>query len=585
MTSVVASVWRILERRERFRLTSLALVRLAVVSFDLLTVGALAFFIGLVLSEGDSIPLVEALPFELAALSGENYVLLMAIILALVVARAIGTLVVLRSTKFFLAHLEAKYSSRMALKFLHSGLSALDQYSNADLHWSISRSTQLTFTNMLGTSISLASDSLLSVGILVLFFLADPLTALVGVGFLTIIAIVFQLFTNGVLRKAGFELRDSTLVLTDLLNTSSASFREIFTTRSQRYFAEKIRLAKLSAASAQARYFVLSALPREVFEIALLTAGLAVLIANSQTSALFDNPLAIGIYIAGGLRLVGLLLPIQRGFANLKFLSPQVRDAMAMLTQQAAPGPSIENLTSEKPAPRASLMGDNSIEFDSVSFSYPGASTDAIANVSFTLPQNSFLVIVGRSGAGKSTLTDLVLGLQIPSRGSVAIGGTDPETLQNRDDRFVGYAPQKPVLIPGTIESNVAFGLEHEQIDKDRVHEALVLAQLSETVYQLDEGTQTDVGKHADRLSGGQMQRLGIARALYFRPKLLVMDEPTSSLDAQTEIAFIEAINQLKGTVTLVVVTHRQQLSRGADYVLTLKGGRVHSWKRQNGAK
>lgn len=182
---------------------------------------------------------------------------------------------------------------------------------------------------------------------------------------------------------------------------------------------------------------------------------------------------------------------------------------------------------------------------------------------------------VGQSGAGKTTLADLILGVLEPDAGEIRIGHLKPINAIKRWPGAVGYVPQDVLIFNGTVRQNVALGYSEGEIIDARIWEALENAQLVEFVRGLPLGLDTPVGDRGSKLSGGQRQRLGIARALYTLPKLLVLDEATSSLDGGTEADISRAINQLKGKVTVIMIAHRLSTVKNSDVVHYLSEGKL----------
>jgi ABC-type multidrug transport system fused ATPase/permease subunit len=217
------------------------------------------------------------------------------------------------------------------------------------------------------------------------------------------------------------------------------------------------------------------------------------------------------------------------------------------------------------------------VEVSQVTVTYPTASRPAVIDASLTVEPGTSLALVGSTGAGKSTLADLLLGVIDADSGTVTISGVTPRQAVERWPGAIAYVPQLVGLTEGTIRENVALGLPILAIDDDMVWEALERAHLADFLRQTREGLDTVVGERGVRLSGGQRQRLGIARALYTRPRLLVLDEATSALDAETEQAITETLQELEGEVTTVTIAHRLATIRFADQVLFLRDGIIEA--------
>ena len=185
------------------------------------------------------------------------------------------------------------------------------------------------------------------------------------------------------------------------------------------------------------------------------------------------------------------------------------------------------------------------------------------------------VALVGRSGSGKSTLADLILGVLEPDAGTVSVGGLPPGNAVSRWPGGIGYVPQDVMLVNDSVRNNVALGLHRDLIDDDRVWEALSRAHLADFFSEQPDSLDIQIGERGLRLSGGQRQRLGIARALFTRPRLIVLDEATSALDAETEKAITTTLAELENDVTTIVVAHRLSTVRHADLVVYLRDGAI----------
>jgi len=218
---------------------------------------------------------------------------------------------------------------------------------------------------------------------------------------------------------------------------------------------------------------------------------------------------------------------------------------------------------------------EDSLEVKRVQFAYAGASEPAMQDISISIKKGESIGIIGPSGAGKSTLIDVLLGLLAPDSGELTLDGVNVRgALRSWQDQ-IGYVPQSIFLTDDSVRRNVAFGLSNEQIDETAVWRALESAQLDQFIRALPDGLDSIVGERGVRLSGGQRQRIGIARALYHDPAVLVLDEATSSLDTITEKSVMQAVRDLKGNKTIVIVAHRYSTVEYCDRLYRLDFGRV----------
>jgi ATP-binding cassette subfamily C protein len=324
---------------------------------------------------------------------------------------------------------------------------------------------------------------------------------------------------------------------------------------------------------AQAHYKVINKAPRYILEAIAL--GGIVLIAI-YLIAVQDNirqviPM-LGLYAFAGYRLMPALQQAFVGFSSARF-NIAALEAVHRDLQQGVESPTHVS----KNGTPAVLTLDDRLLVDEVSFTYPEAEEPAIRNLSFEIPAHSSMGFVGKTGSGKTTTVDLILGLLQPQSGIISVDGTplrDDDTIRQWQ-RDIGYVPQQIYLSDDTVVRNIAFGVPEEDIDMDRVRDAARRAHIGEFVKsELPERWNTMVGERGVKLSGGQRQRIGIARALYHRPSVLVFDEATSALDQSTEANVMEAIYELEGDHTMLVIAHRLSTVRRADKIVMLEQGR-----------
>lgn len=222
------------------------------------------------------------------------------------------------------------------------------------------------------------------------------------------------------------------------------------------------------------------------------------------------------------------------------------------------------------------------IEINNVTFSYPDATDPVLDNVSLVIPKGYSVALVGQSGGGKSTLVDIILGLLKPEAGDVVVDGISVCENIRGWQKNIGYIPQTIYLLDDTIRKNIAFGIDENKIDDNRVWEVLRQAKLEEFVKDLPARLETEVGEDGTRLSGGQRQRIGIARALYHNPGVLVFDEATSALDTDTEKEVMEAIYGLKGTKTMIMIAHRLSTIENCDYIYRVEERKVRKVENED---
>jgi len=217
----------------------------------------------------------------------------------------------------------------------------------------------------------------------------------------------------------------------------------------------------------------------------------------------------------------------------------------------------------------------DSLAIENVSFRYQESSNPSLTGVTLSINPGQTVAVIGSTGAGKTTLIDLILGLLEPTSGRITVDGVDIRSDLARWQKGIGHVPQSVRLLDDSLRRNIAFGVADSEIDDDQIWRVAKIAQLDEFVESLPQKMDTTVGERGARLSGGQLQRVGIARALYTEPEILVMDEATSALDVMTEHQFGEAIEIAKGNRTVIIIAHRLSTVRKCDNVFVLDEGRL----------
>jgi ATP-binding cassette subfamily C protein len=384
--------------------------------------------------------------------------------------------------------------------------------------------------------------------------------------FLALIAVTIQFFVGTHLSKASKQLLVHNIAAMSALDDLYKALREISVLGKTGNFVNKVYESRLGGASSLATQTYLLGMPRYIIETSLILGIFVFGFIQSLSGDIAGSVSVIGVFLTGGFRILAAMLPFQAAFASIKSLVPPAKSALHLLSADEV-GKNL--LIDADQLPLAPL----SVQVMNVHFSFDESALEIIKGVTFSIEPGQQVALVGPSGAGKSTLVDLILGLREPTKGSVCLGENRPEDLIRSRPGSVAYVPQKTGIVSGTVLDNVALGLPKEDVELDRVEESLRMANLWDVIKELPEGVYSDLGKHSDSLSGGQLQRLGLARAFYSNPALIVMDEGTSGLDAVSEAEIGKSLASLRGRVTVVLVAHRLNTVKNADQVFVIEGG------------
>ena len=332
------------------------------------------------------------------------------------------------------------------------------------------------------------------------------------------------------------------------------------------FFIRNYYESGLDGARLTKNYSIFNSLPRYLIESIFMVAVLGF----------------ITVYIALGGD-VTVLIPQLTAFALAAFrIMPSANRINTYIAEIAYEQPSLnyiyDNLTesmkadSEMRAIAEKISGpalklENEINLKNITFHYPDSDKNIFSDAQMVIPKGKSIGIMGSSGAGKSTIVDILLGLLHTQTGEILCDGRNIFSNYESWLSQIGYIPQSIYLIDESIRENIAFGIDADKIDDDRIWEVLKEAQLDGFIKTLPEGLDTKIGDRGVRLSGGQRQRIGIARALYHNPEILVFDEATSALDNETEAAVMEAVNSFHGKKTMVIIAHRLNTIEKCDII------------------
>lgn len=574
MFRAVIDAFLLLSRRQKWWFLLLVGVRSVLQILDLFGLLAVGLIAAVMSTGPDGIGPIQRFGVVIPV-SGPRDVIFMAVatVFFFVFKSAVSS-ILLRVTTLFLASVETESANRVAQQIFGGGLKEIREQSESEHLWSVSVSSHAAFSSMLFSAASLVSESTLFLTILVLFGWVDPLSTVLVAGYFVVVVSLFHFSISRKLKRLGTRITESSVGVQDAVGDLVRAFREISVLEKSDYFLEKFSKArKIYAADYSLQRFVVG-FPRFLVETALMLGFLALILWQYSQGNLAQSLPTTAVFLVGGLRMMAALLPIQNAVSDIKINGPQALRAQEFLRKARGQLPKAAVPQAEE---RNWDIGSSpyGVELEGVSFRYAAAPALAIDEATMHIKPGAFCAFVGPSGAGKSTLADIILGLQDPHKGTVKINGVNPRALRKAAPGTISYVPQRPGLVAGTIAQNVALGVSPQDVDRDRVQEVLALAGLGTVVRGLPSGIDTNLGKHYEALSGGQVQRLGLARAMYTKPLLLVLDEATSALDAETEAEVSAAIQRLRRETTVVVIAHRISTIQDADEIYFIGDGKI----------
>jgi ATP-binding cassette subfamily C protein len=572
MTSKERSTW--------FFLTGLRAILSLVDLAGILAIGFVATSTAIFLTAGsDPNRVLEFAGLKVPAVTAQTLPWVSVGVLALFLSKALFSVILTKRAAFFVAKVEARSAKTIAEISFGGDLGDARKRSREEMRYAIEQGSPSAFNVLLNAVNVFVTEATLFIVIVLCFLFVDPPSTLAAVIYFGLIVFMIQFFVGSRMSNAGHVTAEAAIRGSTAISDLFSVFRELSVIGRRGKYIDGIYKARLSAADSAATQYYLSAMPRHIIEASLLVGVALFVLAQALSGDLIKSAATVGVFLSGGFRLTAALLPLQNALLTIISTIPSAKMAQEILELstilQLRSSPK-SGLTRKLPESRLwERCLPVGIEFHSVSFTYPDSELPTLKDLTFRVEAGSQTALIGHSGAGKSTIADLLCQVLSPTSGRITRANASLEDTKLQEFGSVSYVPQRPGFVSGSLLENVALSEDSFEIDRDRAMEALRLANLEELILQLPEGLDTPLGKLKDGLSGGQMQRLGLARALYTKPCLLVMDEATSALDVESEAQIQKALDDMRGKVTVIIIAHRLNTIQHADKVILVEGGQV----------
>ena len=402
-------------------------------------------------------------------------------------------------------------------------------------------------------------------GIIAVLLFLQPFETIILVSLFAIVSLIYLTINRKKVKNIG-----DTRILNDGLKIKNIQYginliREIKLYKKVNYFVQKFSNANFKSYEALKNLRIIQSIPRLFLEQLLIFFIVILIILLHSKGYTYKELIPIlGLFGAAMLRLLPSISRIIISFQGIIYNYRSVKQLYLQLVKEN--NDEKINIVSNK-----KLLLEEGISISNLSFAYPNADFDILKKFNCEIKKNSMTAFVGKSGSGKSTLVNLILGFLKPKIGQILIDKKSIELNLDFWQNSIGYVSQSINLIDGTILENVAFGVDHKDIDYDLVKKCLHQVELKEFLNNSEKGLDTEVGDKGVKISGGQAQRIVIARALYRNPTLLILDEATNSLDQKTEESIIHTLNNLKKIITIIVVTHKNDNMDACDNIINLE--------------
>lgn len=572
MFDSLKKIWAYISIRRRKQFF-LLLILMTISSFaEVLSIGALIPFLA-VLSSPDKVfnyPLINSWMHSLNFNKGEDLLLPLTIFFCLAAVLAgVMRLVLLWMTSRLSFAVGADLGIAIYKRTLYQPYSVHISRNSGQIISGIFSKTEMVIGQVINPALTAFSSVFILAIILATLLFIDPVISLFAIGGFGLVYAVIIWFTRKNISHNSIRIaRESTQVV-KCLQEGLGGIRDVIIDGNQETYCEIYSGADNRLRKAQGANLFMSIGPRYGVEALgmVLIASLAYGLSRNQQNS-FDTIAVLGAFALGAQRLLPVLQQMYHSWSTIKGAQSSLLDTLALLEQ---PLPLLESDDGLEKIPFT-----RDIQFNNLSFKYSQSTAWVIKNLSFTIKRGSKVGFIGTTGQGKSTLLDLLMALLTPVDGELLVDGT-PITEGNRRNwqLRIAHVPQSIYLADTSVLENIAFGIPLQKIDLERAKIAAEKAQISTVIEAMDEGYQTRVGERGVRLSGGQCQRIGIARALYKRADVIILDEATSALDSETENSVMNAINGLSADMTIVIVAHRLSTLSVCDKILELGNGGI----------
>lgn len=559
------AILSILDGRERRRLVFIFFISLISIGLDVLSLGLVIPVIAFLSGSEMGDDLREWVP------------LLRELTEAQFVGIVMGTLTIVYGLKnlflLFSTYIQNRFNAAVSTRLAHH---LLGRYFSQPYEFFVKNNSSILMRNINNAAVAITggvrpfmflfSDVLIGCGVIVVLLIVEPIGGLAAIAVFGSAGWLFQRFTRRRVRQMGLnKQRLEAAVIKDVLQGVGAA-KELKLLGRERNFLALHHRDRREYGHVQSSYATVQAIPRLWLEtLAVLCLSVLVTFMVIQGREVSDALPVIALFAAAAFRILPSVNRVIASVQDLQYSRPIVATLYSDFWL-----PDVHGVEEIEP-----IQEFDELTLAEVGFTYSSSNRKSLDGVSMRVGRGEAIGIVGPSGAGKSTLVDVILGLLEPQEGLVSVNGRPLIEIRRAWQGAVGYVPQQIFIADDSVRRNVALGIPDVEIDDERIWQVLEAAQLDEFVRELPAGLESILGEHGSKMSGGQRQRIGIARALYHDPKVLMLDEATSSLDVETEHGVMAAVESLHGIKTVVIVSHRLSTVEYCNRVYSLADGRV----------
>lgn len=412
--------------------------------------------------------------------------------------------------------------------------------------------------------LKILTEGIVSVFLFVAVFIIDWKLSLLVFCVTLSVFLILTWMVRPVVRKSGENANKAQIIRNKWIHQALTGIKTVKITRKEEFFESKTYHEDLIFSEAEKKHLVLSAIPKIILEmlciIILITVVIMISADGNRYEVIIPQISAIGVAI---LKLIPGINTIISNIISIQYRIPAIQRVAEISEEEDF----------EEPKGDFPTTYHKEIEIQGIFFQYDENGRYIFKDTDLTIPIGKMIGIMGSSGEGKTTFADILLGLLTVEDGKVLVDGVDIRQDIDKWQKSIGYVTQNVFLLDDSVKANIAFGIDDEEIDEELLWNSMAKAHIDEYIRSLPEGVNTRVGERGIKFSVGQCQRIGIARALYAKPQILVFDEATSALDAETESAVINSINELYGKHTILIISHHAAALKRCDKIYKIHNG------------